>query len=140
MDPIQWGKYGWKFYHYVALGYPNNPSKADKEYYRNFYENLQHILPCIFCKKHYKNNLMILPLKDNDLNSRESLFKWTVNQHNLTNKQLGKKPICYKKALKCINEKNRVVDYILLFLLIIAIIIIIICLIKKLINKNNKHK
>ena len=33
--PNVWGPYGWKFIHYVTLGYPNNPSNEDKLKYLN---------------------------------------------------------------------------------------------------------
>ena len=28
--PDKWGPHGWKFIHYVTLGYPHKPSKSDK--------------------------------------------------------------------------------------------------------------
>ena len=53
IKPIIWGPHGWKFMHYVSLGYPNNPSEEDKKNYKTFYTSLQHILHCAKCAHNY---------------------------------------------------------------------------------------
>ena len=37
IKPNIWGPHGWKFLHYVSLGYPENPTPEDKINYKNFY-------------------------------------------------------------------------------------------------------
>ena len=39
IDKNVWGSHLWYSMHFIALGYPNNPSNADKNNYKNFYEN-----------------------------------------------------------------------------------------------------
>ena len=55
--PKEWGPSAWKFIHYVALKYPKNPTEEDKKQYFVFFYNLQFILPCERCAKHYKDNI-----------------------------------------------------------------------------------
>ena len=38
IDKNSWGEYLWHTIHFVALGYPNNPSDIDKKNYKNFFE------------------------------------------------------------------------------------------------------
>ena len=44
IKPEFWGPPGWKFMHYISLGYPIHPSENDKLNYKNFYYSLQYIL------------------------------------------------------------------------------------------------
>ena len=37
IKPSIWGPHGWKFMHYVSLGYPSNPTEEDKKNYKTFY-------------------------------------------------------------------------------------------------------
>ena len=93
-----WGTPGWTFIHIVALSYPDNPSIEDKYNYKNFFTNIQHILPCKICGNHYKKNLNKHELTDNILSSSDELFKWTVRMHNEVNILNNKKVIDYDKA------------------------------------------
>ena len=34
ITPQEWGPHGWKFIHYVSLGYPENPTEEDKHKYK----------------------------------------------------------------------------------------------------------
>ena len=49
-----WGPSLWHFLHVMSFNYPVNPSKEDKENYRNFLCNLRHVLPCGKCRKNLK--------------------------------------------------------------------------------------
>lgn len=96
MEPKNWGKFGWGFVHNVALGYPNNEiSYMEKDQYRIFFEVIGYVLPCNDCRKHYKEMV-----KDNPpvLVDRNSIFKWTVDIHNIVNKRLNKKIITLTEA------------------------------------------
>ena len=62
LDQDSWGPSGWKFMHYVSLGYPNNPTEEDKINYKKFYTSLQHILPCAKCANNYSHNLIKYPI------------------------------------------------------------------------------
>ena len=91
LSPKLWGKEGWRFIHFVAITY--DPSK--KEEFLNFFQNLPKILPCPVCGKHFKENMAKLPPR---MESNQTLFEWTVDMHNLVNKENGKKIYTYDQA------------------------------------------
>ena len=93
MNPKKWGPKAWFFIHSVALNYPENPTKDDKEHFKMFFTMLQYVLPCSTCADNYKGHLVEIPLTDNVLESRKNLFLWTVKIHNKVNKMNGKKNI-----------------------------------------------
>jgi hypothetical protein len=41
--PDVWGPHGWKFIHYITLGYPTNPTQEDKTKYANFFNALKYM-------------------------------------------------------------------------------------------------
>ena len=96
VQPEIWGPNGWKFIHYVALNYPNNPNLQTKQNYKVFFENLQFVLPCKKCQKHYSNHIKKHKI-DSYLHSAKSLFRWTIDIHNLANLSLHKKTYSYEK-------------------------------------------
>ena len=93
LSPKVWGKEGWRFIHYVAVTY--HPSK--KEEYLKFFQNLPEILPCPVCGEHFKQNMAKLPPR---MDSNQTLFEWSVDMHNLVNKENGKKIYTYDQAYK----------------------------------------
>jgi hypothetical protein len=97
MDPKVWGKHMWFSIHFVALGYPEQPSDMDKYNYRSFYENLHKVLMCEKCAKHYVEHLKELPLQQ-FLDNRQKLFEWTVRLHNIVNRSLGKPEMSVEDA------------------------------------------
>ena len=122
IKPKIWGPHGWKFMHYVSLGYPSNPTEEDKRNYKNFYTSLQHILPCAKCANNYSHNLKKYPI-DNHLGSRDTLVRWVIDIHNQVNNELNKKEYTYEEALSLYTEEPNVFgDY--CFKLIVLIIIL----------------
>lgn len=99
MQPDIWGKYLWLSLHYIALGYPDIPTTDEALSYSQFFNNLVNVLPCPTCAEHYQQMLRRLPLTDDVLTNNETLFKWTVDIHNMVNKETGKKQMSYKDAL-----------------------------------------
>jgi FAD-linked sulfhydryl oxidase len=89
IPPSVWGPFFWHTIHLVALGYPNAPTYSEKKAAKEFYESLQHLIPCPVCKLHYQAHIKELPLTPN-IDSKKDLFKWTVDLHNRVNKDLGK--------------------------------------------------
>ncbi len=111
LGPNIWGPHGWKFIHYTAFAYPNNPTNDIKENYKNFFTILGDVLPCKLCSDHYKENLLLHPLSDAVLSDRDSLFKWTIDIHNEVNK-LNNSPIydydtVYQLIMTNFNEENK---------------------------------
>ena len=132
ISPTVWGPSGWAFIHYVALGYPNNPSMKDNNDYKNYYYNLAHVIPCEKCKEHYKETIIDNPPKTQN---KDELFKWTVDIHNIVNKRLNKPTLTYTDALHIWKNKNIEINienplhsntlYLLVAIIIILIIIFI---------------
>lgn len=111
IKPSVWGPPGWKFMHYVSLGYPDTPNETDKQHYKEFYESLQHVLPCHTCAQNYKDNLRTMPI-DDALGSRDSLIKWVIDIHNKVNIETGKKQLDYNEALNLyLKQQSPLLDY-----------------------------
>lgn len=86
---MKWGKSFWNTFHIAALGYPDIPTTYDKDVYLTFYKTFGKVLPCEKCKKHFAVNIDKLPV-EHALGSKDELFAWTVNFHNIVNQSLGK--------------------------------------------------
>lgn len=93
-SPELWGPSMWFMFHLIAATYPVSPTSADKANYLAFYKSLQHVLPCVGCRKGYEIIINSEPTKlsSRTMSTRESLFKWTVDAHNRVNVKL-KKPV-----------------------------------------------
>jgi hypothetical protein len=86
-----WGPSMWHYLHTMSFNYPVEPTSNDKKYYRNFVINLQHVLPCKYCRMNLSRNLKQMPLKMSDMANRESFSKYIYELHELVNKMLNKK-------------------------------------------------
>lgn len=105
MLPDIWGKHMWFSIHFIAQDYPLEPSQDDIASYRAFFENLWKVLPCYKCGVNYKRHLKELPI-DQYLESRELLFAWTVELHNIVNKELGKPRMSLEEAKKKYSDPD----------------------------------
>jgi hypothetical protein len=85
-----WGPPLWHTLHTISFNYPIKPTNEQKKYYFIFYNNLQNILPCKYCRENLTKNLKELPLTIEVFKSRESLSRYVYNLHELINKMLGK--------------------------------------------------
>lgn len=88
-DPQIWGPHFWYVLHLITFGYPDEPSYIDQRGYHDFFVNLQHVIPCYNCRKHYTKHLQEHPIGPY-LNTKYNLVKWLVNLHNIVNKALNK--------------------------------------------------
>jgi hypothetical protein len=104
--PEQWGPHGWKFIHYITLGYPDKPTKEDKNKYKNFFLSLADVIPCILCKNNYIRHLKIYPLTDYVLKTRVNLMAWGIKMHNLVNMENNKKEYSVKDGIKMIKKND----------------------------------
>ena len=103
IGPETWGPHGWKFIHYVTLGYPHKPTKEHKERYKAFFLLLKNVLPCSLCANHFSENLKKVPLTDDILDNKSKLVKWGIDIHNEVNEMKDKPRIDYKTAYNMIN-------------------------------------
>lgn len=108
LGPDVWGPHGWKFLHLIALAYPDNPSNETKKRYKEFFMSLKYVLPCSICSENYRRHIEYeLPLNNKVLKSRDSLVRWTIDIHNIVNKENGKKELSYDEAMNLIlNNYN----------------------------------
>jgi hypothetical protein len=100
--PDVWGPYGWKFIHYITLGYPPNPSEYDKKIYYDFFIQLAKVIPCSICGAHFTKNMEITPLTPEALKNRESLVAWGIEMHNHVNRMHNKKTYNFAEGLQAI--------------------------------------
>lgn len=100
MQPNVWGPHVWRSIHYIAIGYPEQPTDTQKVDYKEFFTNLWKVIPCQKCSVNYRRHLQELPPIDEFLGSRADLFKWTVGMHNIVNMELGKPQVSLEEAYK----------------------------------------
>jgi hypothetical protein len=107
MQPEIWGKHFWFSIHFIALDYPDDPREEDILNYKTFYSELHKVLPCYKCSINYSKNLKQLPIESENLKNSKTLFKWTVDMHNIINEELHKKTVSFDDALAFYkNPKN----------------------------------
>lgn len=85
-----WGPSMWHYLHTMSFNYPINPSIENKKYYKEFILNLQHTLPCKYCRINLINNLKAYPLKACHLKNRDAFSRYIYKLHEIVNKMLGK--------------------------------------------------
>jgi hypothetical protein len=104
--PDVWGPHGWKFIHYITLGYPVIPTKEDKDNYYKFFHALRYVIPCSICGNHFKENLEKTPLDDDALSTRMKLVEWGIKMHNHVNKLHGKKEYTFEEGLSLLLQNK----------------------------------
>jgi len=104
--PDVWGPHGWKFIHYVTLGYPYQPSQKDKNYYLQFFETLKNVIPCSICGNHFKQHMKLFPLTDTILSNKKQFIEWGINMHNLVNESNGKKTFTFEEGFSEIKKSE----------------------------------
>jgi hypothetical protein len=136
MLPQLWGPHLWKSIHYIALGYPKTPREEDKMNYYMFYSTLWKYIPCMKCAINYKRHLEELPI-DPFLTSNIALFEWTVNIHNIVNKELGKPTMSKEDAWKLYttSSQENMNSKIIIGVIAISIVCLALFLSKKYLNK-----
>ena len=86
-----WGPNMWHYLHTMSFNYPINPTRGNKKYYKEFVLNLQHTLPCKYCRLNLKNNFKAHPLKQCHLKDRDSFSRYIYKLHEIVNKMLNKR-------------------------------------------------
>lgn len=106
MGPDVWGPHGWKFLHFVSIGYPENPTESEKKKYKTFFTLIKDVLPCSLCGSNYKKHLKEYPLTDNILQDKSKLISWCIKMHNLVNIENNSKVYDDNEALKLILKEK----------------------------------
>lgn len=98
-SPLIWGPKLWFVMEHFALHFPNCPTIKDQQYYKQFYESLQYVLPCPNCKEHYQHVLNLVPI-DNYLLNSKSLYSWLIKiKEHINNTDYTTKE-CYENHLR----------------------------------------
>ena len=100
INPKIWGQPGWIFLHSITFSYSQNPTPNDKIIMKDFFTNLQFILPCLSCKNNYARHIQIYPLNDEVLSNRKNLVDWLITIRNISNKEIGKPEITLKDVIE----------------------------------------
>ena len=82
-----WGPAAWLFLESIALSYPDQPSLAQQQAMRTFYDSLSDVLPCRSCAEHLRQYLSRVPV---DVRSHADLFRWLCGVHNHVRRRQGK--------------------------------------------------
>jgi hypothetical protein len=106
--PDVWGPHGWKFIHFITMGYPETPTEEDKKTYKKFFEMLGSVIPCKICGDHYNSHIKKHPIDDKILKDKDSLMAWGVEIHNIVNKNNGKKIYSVEEGIADIVKNNKV--------------------------------
>jgi hypothetical protein len=115
-----WGPASWHFLHTMSFNYPVKPTLKDKKHYRDFIINLQHVLPCKYCRMNLTNNFKKKPLKMCDMASRDTFSRYIYELHETINKMLNKKSnLTYCEVRdryenfrsRCTEEKPRIFNF-----------------------------
>ena len=113
MNQNIWGSHLWFSLHTITFNYPIEPTTIDKEEYKQFFINLQNVIPCSVCKKNYKRHIIEYPI-DNFLDNRKKLVYWVIDIHNMVNSEIGKKILSYDNVIKkyetVYNKKIKLYD------------------------------
>jgi hypothetical protein len=105
--PDVWGPHGWKFIHFITLGYPTYPDNTHKVMYKNFFESLKNVIPCSICGAHFKQHMEEYPLTDEILNDKMKFIGWGIKMHNLVNLINNKKIYSFDDGFKTILDSNK---------------------------------
>lgn len=115
-----WGPLMWTYLHIMSFNYPVNPTEENKKYYREFILNLQHVLPCKYCRMNLTNNFKIKPLDMCYMENRETFSRYIYELHETVNKMLNKKSnltYCDVREryehfrARCVEEKPKIFNF-----------------------------
>ena len=115
-----WGPLAWTFLHTMSFNYPVNPTPNEKKYYRDYVLNLQHVLPCKYCRINLSNNLKKKPLQMCHMKNRDTFSRYIYDLHETVNKMLNKKShltFCQVRERyenfrsRCTEEKPRIFNF-----------------------------
>lgn len=89
IDVSCWGPTTWFTLHSITMGYPEkNVSPEIAGMYKKFFESLEFVLPCTWCRQNFKRNIEAIPI-DNFLSTRRDIAYWLYQIHNLVNDETG---------------------------------------------------
>ena len=85
-----WGPSLWHYLHVMSFNYPINPTKIQKQKYKQLLLNFQYTLPCKYCRINLTKNFNKFPLNEKIFKNRNNFSRYIFNLHEQINKMLGK--------------------------------------------------
>ena len=85
-----WGPALWHTLHTISFNYPTRPDRATKKKYKKFLKSLRHVLPCMYCRDNYRQNIRDAGYSERIFDNREAFSRFVFDLHNHVNKMLGK--------------------------------------------------
>lgn len=80
----------WFNLHLISFNYPINPTEDDKNYYTTFLMSFKHVLPCVYCRNNFENNLKRAKFNSGVMANRDTFSRFIYRLHNCVNEMLGK--------------------------------------------------
>lgn len=112
-----WGPRLWYLLHKITYNYPETLNATEQQYYLNYFNIIQRIIPCPYCSAHFKLAMSLRPIRFS-LNNRCTLIEWFRKLHNdinMENKkrlyQLAELDIIYGTTEFTHNLFHELVDY-----------------------------
>ncbi len=100
-DPMVWGPPAWISLHISAVNYPEQASNLVRERMKNRILALPLEIGCTDCRTHCTNIIQkIAPNLDTICSTRDNLFKFYVDLHNMVNVRLNKPVMSLETAWK----------------------------------------
>jgi len=93
-----WGPRLWYLLHKITYNYPETPTINEQQYYLNYFNIIQRIIPCPYCSAHFKLAMSLRPIRFS-LHNRTTLIEWFRKLHNDINME-------NKKRLYRLDELN----------------------------------
>jgi hypothetical protein len=108
LTPGVWGPKTWFFLDSMAMGYPENPTDAEKLSAKNLILSLKDLLPCWGCRVNYAKYLEHYietdPL-DKIVEKRGSLIEFIIAVHNDVREKTGDKVVSVEDTFKYYNKE-----------------------------------
>lgn len=110
MDTTFWGPPGHILFHSITYKYDMLPTQEHHRKYRQlckFFESLGHILPCIYCRRSFKQYSHELPLRP--FAKAGKTFEWYFRIHNMINDKLRRQGYLHtaNPSLASVKQKYR---------------------------------
>ena len=99
MKRDNWGAKKWYEIHTKAIDYPKNPNENEKEEMKKYILEIHKTITCGTCRKDTFNYILKFESQMNDIcSSRDKVFNFFVDFHNVINEKLNKPKFNYYQA------------------------------------------
>jgi hypothetical protein len=103
-----WGNPLWTLIHFCAYYAPSHPDRTWQVSFKAFISCMMLALPCGMCRANLEKNLSSLDI-DRYLQTREGIFQYTVELHNMVNRETGKTPITLEEAKRIYAPQDQAI-------------------------------